>query len=72
MTFCAFPRYIAPMVTRSLFPKKFTREQVEWRMDELAIEFQRTRDMRVIRKISALNRLLARMAAPDTKRKNYQ
>jgi len=47
------------MVTRLTFPRKYTRQQIEGRMDELSLQFQRTPHVKIIRKISALNRLLA-------------
>jgi hypothetical protein len=49
------------VATRFTFPRKHTRQQIEWRMDELSLQFQRTPHVKIIRKISALNRLLARM-----------
>ena len=39
-------------------------------MDELAIEFQRTANKKIIRKILALNRLLTRMSKPPLNRKD--
>jgi len=44
-----------------ILPKKFTRAQIEWRMDELALKFQGTRDKKILAQIGALNRVLARM-----------
>jgi hypothetical protein len=49
------------MATRLTFPRKFSRAQIEWRMDEIELQFQRTRVEKLIRKLSALSRLLARM-----------
>jgi hypothetical protein len=46
-----------------VLPKKFTRAQIEWRMDELALKFQGTKDKKLIVQIAALNRLLAKMDA---------
>ena len=42
-------------------PKRFTRGQIEWRMDELALQFQRTHDKKLITVIANLSRVLARM-----------
>jgi len=52
---------MAPMAIRLSFPRKYDRQQIEWRMDELSLQFQRTPHVKIIRKISALSRLLARM-----------
>ena len=49
------------MPIQFILPKKFTRDQIEVRMDELAIQFQRTHDKKILAQISALSRLLARM-----------
>jgi hypothetical protein len=46
-----------------VLPNKFTRAQIEWRMDELALKFQGTKDKKLIAQIAALNRLLAKMDA---------
>jgi hypothetical protein len=54
-------RYTPPMPIQFILPKKFTRTQIEWRMDELSIEFQRTQDKKIMAQISALSRLLAKM-----------
>ena len=43
------------------FPTKYSRAEIEWRMDQLSLQFQKTPHVKIIRKISALNRLLARM-----------
>ena len=56
-------RYIAPMRIQFVLPKKFTRAQIEWRMDELSLKFQGTKDKKLIVQIAALNRLLAKMDA---------
>jgi hypothetical protein len=64
-------RYIAPMATRLTFRRKFSRAQIEWRMDALSLEFQRTPDQKLIRKLAALNRLLARMEGRTLYRKNF-
>ncbi len=49
------------MPIQFLLPKKFTRAQVEWRMDELTLQFQGTKDKKIIARIAALNRVLAKM-----------
>ncbi len=46
-----------------ILPKKFTRAQIEWRMDELALQFQGTQDRKIIAQIAALNRVLAKLDA---------
>lgn len=51
------------MPIQFILPKKFTRAQIEWRMDELALQFQGTKDRKIIAQIAALNRLLAKMDA---------
>jgi hypothetical protein len=56
-------RYTAPMPIQFILPKKFTRAQIEWRVDELALQFQGTKDKKLIAQIAALNRLLAKMNA---------
>ena len=56
-------RYTAPMPIQFILPKKFTRAQIEWRVDELALRFQGTKDKKIIAQIAALNRLLTRMDA---------
>ena len=48
-----------------LLPKKFTRAQIEWRVDELALQFQGTKNKKLLQQIAALNRLLARMDDRD-------
>ncbi len=55
--------YTAPMPIQFILPKKFTRAQIEWRMDELALRFQGTKDKKIIAQIAALNRVLAKMEA---------
>jgi hypothetical protein len=68
-------RYTAPMPIQFILPRKFTRAQIEWRMDELALQFQGTRDKKIIAQIAALNRVLARMDIRDSdfsKPKNRQ
>jgi hypothetical protein len=45
------------------YPKKFTRAQIEWRVDELALQFQGTKDKKILAQIAALNRVLAKMDA---------
>jgi hypothetical protein len=54
-------RYTAPMPIQFILPKKFTRAQIEWRVDELALRFQGTKDKKIIAQIAALNRVLAKM-----------
>ncbi len=49
------------MPIQFILPRKFTRAQIEWRMDELTLHFQRTRDKKIMAQISALSRLLAKM-----------
>jgi len=49
------------MPIQFILPKKFTRAQIEWRMDELSIQFQRTRDKKIMAQVAALSRLLAKM-----------
>jgi hypothetical protein len=57
--------YTAPMPIQFIVPKKFTRAQIEWRVDELALQFQGTKDKKILAQIAALNRVLAKMAALD-------
>ena len=45
--------------------KYFTRAQIEWRVDELALQFQGTKNKKLLQQIAALNRLLARMDDRD-------
>ena len=60
-------RYTAStMPIQFILPKKFTRAQIEWRVDELALKFQDTRDKKLLAQIAALNRLLARMDERDS------
>ena len=61
MTFGSVLRYIARMPIQFVLPKKFTRAQIEWRVDELALQFQGTKEKKLLAQIAALNRLLARM-----------
>jgi hypothetical protein len=63
LTFGSMLGYTAPMPIQFILPKKFTRAQIEWRVDELALRFQGTKDKKIIAQIAALNRLLARMDA---------
>ena len=58
--------YRAPMPIQFILPKKFTRAQIEWRMDELALKFQGTKDKKIIAQIAALNRILVKMDASDS------
>lgn len=46
-----------------ILPKKFTRAEIEWRMDELVLQVQGTKDRKIIAQIAALNRLLAKIDA---------
>jgi hypothetical protein len=61
LTFGSILRYTASMPIQFLLPKKFTRAQIEWRMDELTLQFQGTKDKKIIARIAALNRVLAKM-----------
>ena len=56
-------RYTAPMPIQFILPKKFTRAEIEWRVDELARQFRRTKDKKISAQIAALNRVLAKMGA---------
>ena len=58
------------MPIQFVLPKKFTRAQIEWRMDELALQFQGTKDKKLIAQIAALNRLLVKMDARDSASSN--
>ena len=58
-------RYRARMPIHFILPKKFTRAQIEWRVDELALQFQGTKSKKLLAQIAALNRLLARMDDRD-------
>jgi hypothetical protein len=49
------------MVVQFFLPRKFTRAEIEWHVDELALKFQRTTDKKILAQISALTRLLAKM-----------
>jgi hypothetical protein len=63
------------MAVQFFLPKKFTRADIEWHVDELALKFQRTTDKKIIAQISALTRLLAKMDGPvpdSSDRKNRQ
>ena len=66
LTFGSMLGYTAPMPIQFILPKKFTRAQIEWRMDELALRFQGTKDKKIIAQIAALNRVLAKMEAQST------
>ena len=61
LTFGSILRYTPAMPIQFLLPKKFTRAQIEWRVDELTLQFQGTKDKKIIARIAALNRVLARM-----------
>lgn len=52
-----------------ILTRKFTRVQIVWRIDELAIKSQRTQDKKIMARISALSRLLAKLdgRVPDPK-----
>ena len=66
---------MAAMPIQFILPKKFTRAQIEWRMDELALKFQGTKDKKIIAQIAALNRLLTKMdaqASDSSQPKNRQ
>jgi hypothetical protein len=63
LTFGSMPGYTPPMPIQFILPKKFTRAQIESRVDELALQFQGTKDKKIIAQIAALNRVLARMDA---------
>jgi len=54
------------MPIQFILPKKFTRAQIEWRVDELALRFQGTKDKKIIPQIAALNRVLAKMEAESS------
>ena len=54
------------MPIQFILPKKFTRAQIEWRVDELALRFQGTKDKKIIAQIAALNRVLAKMEAESS------
>ena len=55
------PGYTATMPIQFFLPKKFTRAEIEWRVDELSLRFQGSKDNKLLAQIAALNRLLARM-----------
>jgi hypothetical protein len=60
-------RYTAQVAIQFFLPTKFTRAEIEWHVDELALKYQRTTDKKIIAQISALSRLLAEMdgSVPD-------
>ena len=66
MIFGSLLGYRAAMPIEFILPKKFTRAQVELRVDELSLQFQGTKDKKLIAQIAALNRVLARMDAQQT------
>jgi hypothetical protein len=70
LTFTSVLRYTARMPIHFILPKKFTRAQIEWRVDELALRFQGTKDKKLLAQIAALNRLLARMDDRDSNASN--
>jgi len=75
LTFSSVLRYTARMPIQFVLPKKFTRAQIEWRVDELALQFQGTKNKKLLQQIAALNRLLARMDDRDedsSKPRNHQ
>jgi hypothetical protein len=55
------------MPIQFILPKKFTRAEIEWHMDELSLKFQQSYDKKIIAQISALSRLLAKMNDRDPK-----
>ena len=63
MTVGSVTGYKVPMPIQFILPKKFTRAQIEWRVDELALQFQGTKDKKILAQIAALNRVLAKMDA---------
>jgi hypothetical protein len=63
LTFGSVLGYTAPMPIQFILPKKFTRAEIEWHVDTLALKFQGTKDKKIIAQIAALNRLLAKMDA---------
>ena len=70
MTLGAVLRYTARMPIHFVLPKKFTRAQIECRVDELALQFQGTKEKKLLAQIAALNRLLARMDDRDSNSSN--
>ena len=66
LTFDPILRYTAPMPIQFILPKQFTRAQIEWRVDELALRFQGTKDKKLIAQIAGLNRVLAKMDAQSS------
>jgi len=63
LTFGSVLGYTAPMPIHFILPKKFTRAEIEWRVDELVLQVQGTKDRKIIAQIAALNRLLAKIDA---------
>ena len=61
LTFGSILGYTASMPIQFILPRKFTRAQIEWRVDELTLQFQGTKDKKIIARIKALNRVLAKM-----------
>jgi hypothetical protein len=59
-------RYTASMPIHFILPEKFTRAQIEWRVDELALQYQGRKNKKLLAQIAALNRLLVRMDERDT------
>jgi primosomal protein N'' len=70
LTLGAVLRYTARMPIHFVLPKKFTRAQIEWRVDELALQFQGTKDKKLLAQIAALNRVLARMDVRESNASN--
>jgi hypothetical protein len=70
LTFGSVLRYTARMPIHFVLPKKFTRAQIECRVDELALQFQGTKEKKLLAQIAALNRLLARMDDRDSNSSN--
>ena len=58
------------MPIQFILPRKFTRAQIEWRVDELALQFQGSKDKKLLAQIAALNRVLARMNERDSSSTN--
>jgi hypothetical protein len=49
------------MAVRVILRRNYTRADVEWRMDQLALQYQQTHDKKIIRKVLALGRVLRKM-----------
>jgi hypothetical protein len=57
------PGYTAPMPIQFILPKKFTRAPDRVARGWAGLQFQGTRDKKIIAQIAALNRVLAKMDA---------